>query len=154
MKKSKIIIGAVLVAVAGLVCFGFVQAYAQFSSPDERIAYVIQKITEKIALDPQQQAELENIADALKEKAAEMKAGKTQIHKQLAALARQEQLTTGELEALFAQKREQLDSMADFIGEQFVRFHAMLSPEQREKLAVAIETHQARNGHCRFSDNE
>ena len=152
MKNRKIIINTIVVTILGLLGFGLVQGYAFMKSPGERIAYVTGKIAEKLALDAQQEAELNSMADAVKEKMIALKTGRAQMHEELAALARQEQINEEEINDIIAKKRVQFDDMAQFIGEQVIQFHAMLTPEQREKLATIIETHDIRSSHCRFRE--
>lgn len=150
MKKRRLIITGVLAALAGLLVTGFAYGYRSFFSPAERIDHITKKITRELNLDAGQQQVLEEIATAVKEKITEMRGEHDQAHGRTLALIRQDQLTEADVMDLVAEHHRRFEPVAEFAAEQIVRFHNVLTVEQREQLAKAIEEHARGGGRCRF----
>ena len=150
MKKRRVFYSGILVALAGLIFTGFAYGYRHFYSPEERIDHFTEKISKELNLDDQQRQVLQDIATAFKEKVTELHAGREQTHREVIALVGQEQVTHEDVMALMAQHRQKFDALAAFAAEQFVRFHAVLTAEQRGQLAQAIENHALNARQCRF----
>lgn len=136
--KTSIIL---LTAAMVFLMAGCRQHFGGFYSPEERMAHLIDKIESELSLEPDQKEKLEQIAQAVKEKIVENADQRNAKSRQIIDLIRQETITTEDLNALKSAHQQKVDEMADFFGEQFISFHAMLSTPQKEKLAELIESH-------------
>ena len=150
MNKRRIFFTIASVLLVGGLFTGFAYAYGHFYSPEERIAHITDKITKELDLDADQQATLYEIAQAFKDRFVALKASRQQVRQQVTDLVLKDQISTGEIDAFIARRREKFDEIAAFVSEQLLRFHAMLTPDQREQVARHIEAHASKKSWCRF----
>lgn len=150
MKKRRILYSGILAALAGLLLTGFAYGYRSLYSPEERINHFREKLTKELNLDTAQQQVLEEIIAAFKEKIIALHDRHKQTHGRVIALFKQDQVTSEDVMDLVAEHRQKFDGMAAFAAEQFVRFHDVLTAEQREQLAQHIEERALKARHCRF----
>lgn len=150
MKNRRVLYIGILVALTGLVFSGFAYGYRHFFTPGERIDHITGKIGKELNLDAQQAQVLQEIATAFKLKLAELQGDHEQMHSQAAALVGRDRITSEDVLNLMAEPRRKFDTLATFAAEQFVRFHEVLTPEQRAQLAQAIEDLPFHGSRCRF----
>lgn len=138
-KKMRISI-ALLIAAAVAMLGGCKSPCGGFFTAEERMTHVIDKIETELSLDAAQKEALQTMVAEIKTKISGMAGDRKTIHRNLAAMVRNEQITVGELEETMAPHRQKWEETSALIKERFVRFHALLTPEQRDKLASIIET--------------
>lgn len=151
MKNRRVLYIGVLVALAGLVFSGFAYGYRFIYSPGERIDHITAKIGKTLNLDEQQAQVLQEIATAFKLKIDELQGDHEQMHSEAAALMGQDRITSENVLNLMATHRQKFDALATFAADQLVRFHDVLTPEQRAQLAQAIEDPPLHGSRCRFA---
>lgn len=150
MTRKRLLYSGIIIALVGVVFSGFAYGYRHFYSPEERIRHFTDKISTELNLDAQQQAVLEEIAAAFKEKMVEMHSGREQTRQEVVALVARDQVTVEEVQSLMARPRDKFHALADFAAEQFVRFHSVLNADQRTRLSEAIDAHTLEARRCRF----
>ena len=146
MQKKWTIVTILLVAAIGTLFIGCKRHWGGFYTPEERITHVIDKIEKELNLDAAQKEELQQITWEIKDKIANMKEDRKSKHQELVILIRKEQITADDIDTLMMQHHQKMENIVEFAGQRFIRFHTLLTPEQREKLATMIETHL--KDHC------
>lgn len=115
--------------------------------PRHKVDWVKKELTGKLELTDIQVAELDRIIETVKAKHADLHAAYPDLRSALFDELRKDQLTAEEVRQLFESRRPALEEMLTVISEGIADFHAVLSPEQREKLVAEMESHNER---CRF----
>lgn len=141
--KKTLIIGIGVISVLGLTALGL-QAYQGFWGGGKMEA-VVDLLTYRLSLDDNQRAQLTAIASEIKQKAVASRAGREAGHKALVDLVRQANLDRQKLDAMIRDRQQHMNEFVQQVAERLVEFHAGLTPEQREKLAHAIENHKMGN---------
>ena len=99
------------------------------------------RIASRLDLSETQKDELKAITTEIAAKAKQMHADRQTRHQELADLVRQDAINRADVDQKIADKLAKIKEMADFAADRLVAFHATLTPEQREKVAVHIEEH-------------
>lgn len=144
MKKKRILIGAIVFFTLALIlaaCGHSRFAGYHGASPEKRVAWIKQHISDELNLDAAQNEKLDAIAADLMERRKEMKPVREKGRLELAALVRAENIDRNDLEQLVDKKRAHVEEMLDVVMDHAVEFHQMLTPEQRTLLAEKIEKH-------------
>ncbi len=161
MKKKSLIKGAIVAGVGGLVVIALMagvfvgcghRAYHSGSQdPGMHVEWLSGKIADRLELTADQKTKLEGIVADLHEKRQEGRTWRQSMRQDVINLVRQEQIEQKDIDRLVDMHRQHMDQMITFLGDRVIQFHALLTPEQREKLAGEIEKHEP--GHwrkCRF----
>ena len=150
MKKRIIIISIVVVGVAlmGLAFAAGPGSGGWHRSPEEKVAYVKEKISEGLALDDAQKATLDRIADEIIAEHQEIRSGRQAFKTELTELISKEDVSADELKTLFDTRKPVIEEVMQMASAHIAEFHSILTPEQRETLVEKIESHQGRR--CRF----
>jgi Spy/CpxP family protein refolding chaperone len=141
MQKKWLLLTILLAVTIGTLFIGCKRHCSGFYTPEERITHLIDKIEKELDLDAAQKDELQQITWEIKDKMTNLKEEKRSKHKAIVALIRKEQVTADDIDTLMMQHHQKMEDMVEFAGQRFIRFHTLLTPEQREKLATMIETH-------------
>ena len=99
------------------------------------------RIAARLDLNDAQKADLKSIAIEIAAKVKDMRADREARHQELADLVRQETISRDTVDRMITDKLEQMEELAAFATERLLAFHATLTPEQREKIAVHLEEH-------------
>lgn len=134
MKRSIFIGTLVLVCMTALV---FTACHSR--SPETRIEWIKDEITDRLELNVDQRAMLDQIAADMLEGGRQMHQGREEARATLMAELKKEHMDRSTIEELVARKRQQLDEMADYLIDSALTFHATLTPQQRGKLAAELE---------------
>jgi len=113
-------------------------------TPEEKLAHVKSWATKELTLNEAQQVELERMLTAMAEKRAAMRGMHADFRKAFVDEMRKEQLRPEDLKQLVDARRPAFEEMLDVAAENLAAFHAMLTPEQREKLIAKLESHHGR----------
>ncbi len=108
------------------------------------------RIASKLDLDESQQASLEAITAEFKAKMTEIHAGSKERRIQVANLIRQDVIDRVAVDQMIAERRDKILELADLAVDRLIAFHAVLTPEQREKIADHIKSRADKK--CRFRD--
>lgn len=115
--------------------------------PRHKVDWVKKELTDKLELTDIQVAELDRIIETVKARHADLHAAYPDFRTEFFDELRKDQLTAEEIRQLFKSRRPAFEEMMTAISEGIADFHAVLTPEQREKLVAEMEAHK---GHCRF----
>ena len=134
-----IFVGSVVACNHGRRCGGF----------DEfDLAAATDRIASRLDLTASQQADLEQIAGEIAEKAKAMHADRENRLQALAGLVRQDAIGRDVVDGMIADKIEMLKEIAEYSAQRLIAFHGTLTPEQREMIASRIESRSSDD--CRF----
>ena len=148
MKKRNVVFITMisLLLVTGLVACKRGYHHGGFDEFDLEAA--VNRIASRLDLTESQKADLKAISEEIAAKAQEMHADREARHQEIADLVRQETISRDTVDRLVEEKLDKVVEMTDFVADRMIAFHATLTPEQREKIAVHIEEHHS--GGCRF----
>jgi Spy/CpxP family protein refolding chaperone len=149
MKKKHVVI---IMAMVTFIFVGGVAACKHGHHPggfDEfDLAAVTNRIASRLDLTESQKADLDQMAREFAERVQAMHAEQENRRQELADLVRQESIDKVLVDQRIAEKLYKMSEMADFAADRLIAFHSTLTPEQREKIAVHIESRAS--GGCRF----
>jgi len=112
-----------------------------YVNPEKHAARICEHLTKQLDLDESQQQELETMAQDLLEKGSSLHQLRATGRQEVLSILRADSLDRQQVERLVAQHREEIDELISAVGSRLTDFVEMLSPEQRERLAKAIEDH-------------
>ena len=149
MKKKRILIAVIVFVTLALVLAAC--GHSRFAgyhgvSPEKRVEWVKQHISDELNLDAAQNAKLDAIAEDLMTRRKKMAPEREKGRLELAALVRTDTLNRADLEQLVDKKRAHIEEVIDVVMDHALEFHQMLTPEQRTLLAEKIEKHE--KGRC------
>ena len=157
--KTIILIGMYIVLIFGVtILFGcdhprashFSGFSGRSSAPNEkRIAWMKEKITDRLELDEAQNEALDRFTGDLIEQHAQLHDLREEAKQTLREEFSRDTIDPERVQALIAKSRDNFDDITDFFAGWMVEFHQILTPEQRTKLITVIED----RGRCRFSRN-
>ena len=150
MKKMTLIITIVSVVLVGLIALALGCRSSIAHSGHHNKAYVLEKVTRELDLDEEQQARLDGLFTRLRDAHAEGQEFRNTLHADFLTAVNEEQLDRVELDRLYAEAKQRVDSFYDVFAAELVEFHGMLTPEQRGKLIEKIES----RAECRRSFRE
>ena len=140
MKKRNVVIvtlTSLFLATGFAACkHGYHRGFDEFD-----LEAVTNRIAARLELDDTQKADLEVLAAEITGKVKEMRADRESRHRELADLVRQEAISRETVDRMIGDKMEKMEELAGFATDRLLKFHATLTPEQREKIAVHIEEH-------------
>jgi Spy/CpxP family protein refolding chaperone len=132
MKSRKFIMIAV---IAALILGGCSR------TPEQRAEHMVKYLASELKLDDSQKAQFEKIKDEFLTKRPGMIKMREETVREANDLMRSAEIDKTRLNALVDKNQTQANDMMRFVAAKFTEIHDMLTPEQREKLVVMIETH-------------
>lgn len=114
-----------------------------------RIDYVVGRMTRTLDLDEVQQERLRTMAEAVHARMAEIRTDRETVKSELIGLVSKGSVDAREIDDFMRRKMERIEPVRLLVAENLAAFHAMLRPEQREKLVAEIRNHEP--GRCRFA---
>lgn len=116
--------------------------------PEKKANYIVKRMTKTLNLSELQSSEVRKIVNDLMSKGQELMGDKQKHHAVLLEQLRSDQLDMDLISAMADEKTGQIDEMISLMITKFSELHAILTPEQRTKLADHIEKKATRR-HCR-----
>ncbi len=101
--------------------------------------WVSEKLTSKLDLDEAQQTKLQSIKTELVAKHKELKPKRDAWMTEVISQIRKDTVDVKSLEKVSAEQDVRHIEMRKFFQAKMIEFHAVLKPEQREKLAELVE---------------
>jgi Spy/CpxP family protein refolding chaperone len=141
MKSRKFILIAVA-AIAALILGGCSR------TPEQRAEHMVKYLVSELKLDDSQKAQFEKIKDEFLTKRPGMIKMREETVREANDLMRSAEIDKTRLNALVDTNQTQANDMMRFVAAKFTEIHDMLTPEQREKLVVMIETHMTDKRHA------
>ena len=118
--------------------------HAKCGSPEKRMEWLKEEITDRLELNKDQQARLDEITNDLVDRGREMRAIRASIRDTLMTELRKSEMNKEDLIRVFSENRAKFEDMISLFADRLVEFHQMLQPEQRAKLVAELEKHQKR----------
>jgi Spy/CpxP family protein refolding chaperone len=147
MTRRRTTVVGILVGLSLLIAGSILYAHGEnswgsgFGNPEERVLMVSLYLTKKLDMDTTQQQALETITNELLKKGKALHDLRTSSRDELVSILRADSVDMQRVQLLQSQHQA---IIADFIaeaGSRLADFVNMLSPEQRQRLAVLIENH-------------
>lgn len=137
--KKKILITSFVSIITGSLIFAVgCRHHAMYCSADKKAEWVVKKISSELDLNEVQQQKLEQIKKELLERSDELHGIKQEISESVAEQVRSEKFDEDKMNALIADKETKMKEMREFLVSKLSEFHAVLNPQQRQKLADRI----------------
>jgi periplasmic protein CpxP/Spy len=141
----KTVLLLVVVAVVGVAfiagCGGHHRGKFSCKSPDKIAKFITNNIAKGLNLNEEQKAKLNSIKEEIVSMHQNNKTDHQAMHTEIKTLILSDQIDAAQLNSLIDQKLEKHGEMKDFLVSKFVEFHAILTPEQRQKLVDKLEKH-------------
>lgn len=142
MKGFLKVSGLILVAAAL-----FAGGCRYYKSPEKRAEFVVKKITSELDLNDSQKEKLYKIKDEILSKRKELKLQGPRIPAEALAEFRQPTLDEKKINKSFELEMNKMTEMRTFMTKKAIEFHAVLTPEQRNKLVDLITEFQQKHRH-------
>lgn len=146
MKNLKVAGVLAVAAIIGLALSGCGRYGWHNKTPEKRAAYVMEKLSSELDLTKEQRVKLEEIKNVIVAAVKDARKDEAKVHKDALGLLRKEKVTSGEIEEFFNSREAEYRKIKPVIIGQLKEFHDMLTPEQREKLALLAEKYHSRRG--------
>jgi Spy/CpxP family protein refolding chaperone len=128
-----------IVIVFGVLALLVTSAGCHRKSSEQRAEGIVNTIAERLELNDTQKAKLSSMKEEFLAKAPAMKKTREESFDQMIGLMRSPSIDPDIIRGLAEKNRAQADELIGFILAKFSEFHAMLTPEQREKAAKEME---------------
>lgn len=137
-----------VVAIIGLAVAAGPGGAGWHRSPEEKIAYLKTKITEKLELNEMQKTTLDRIAQEMLDEHEQWSGTREAFKTSFMETVAKDSVTPEDIKALFEIKRPVFEEMMEVAAVHIAEFHSVLTPEQRTTLIAEIKDHHG--GRCRF----
>lgn len=136
MKKWAIVIVTLLTGGSLLLFSGCKQG---LHDREARIDFVIDYLEEVLDLDTRQQAKLAEIRKEMTAELVVLQESRKKMHPMLKEQLAAEKIDTAVVKQAIAEHRRQFDRIFDLAIDRLAEFHALLTPDQRQKLLAKLE---------------
>jgi hypothetical protein len=136
IKTKTWVIGGVVAALLGTSAMA---AKWRDHSPEERAAFAVERVSDRLDLTPVQKAEFEKVAAAYVEIRGARPEFMASLSGELQTLSKDATLTVEEVNVLRDQIKSEFDKRADAIIPQFVSFYNTLDDNQRQMVSARLE---------------
>lgn len=120
----------------------------RMGNPEKKANHIVKRMTKTLKLSDKQSSEVRVLVNDLVKKGQDLMGDKQKHHTVLINQLRSDQLDMELISSMADEKTGQIDEMKSLMITKFSELHAILTPEQRTKLADHIEQKAARR-HCR-----
>jgi Spy/CpxP family protein refolding chaperone len=145
--KKKVMVGTAvaltLLFVGGSVLYANLRPKwgGGFFNPEEHAEYLQYRLTKELDLDASQQQELQNIVQDLLEKGRTLHELRTTSRQEVLSMLRGNSIDRQRIENLRVKHQERIGEFLAVAGDRLADFLSMLTAEQKQRLADAIEKH-------------
>jgi Spy/CpxP family protein refolding chaperone len=140
--------GAVgLVGAAGYRAHGHGGAIAHHAFAHRFVDFTVAEHLKEIGATEAQKAKVTAIKDRLLEKARALHEERDGLHEELARLFQEDQVDAARVKALVRERTDAVARFGEEAADALVELHAVLTPEQRQKLRAGMQEHAGRHGH-------
>ena len=134
-----LIVGALLILLAVVCGCGHRSKFCMTHfSPAKKVEWITKRIAKELDLNDQQKEKLGQIRDEIIAKQAEMRQQKEELINAFISEIPKDTLNLQFLKDLLQEKHQDMEQMYDFTLARLEEFHAILAPQQRQKLAERI----------------
>jgi periplasmic protein CpxP/Spy len=137
---KKILITLTVVIVGGGILFAAGCAHRFSSStPEEKAGWAVDRIKSKLDLSDQQVTEVNKIKDEILAKKDDFRDMREGFYETMLNEIRSDKFDVNAVNQLFTAKEAKSRELRTFMIQEAAKFHAILTPEQREKIAKKME---------------
>jgi periplasmic protein CpxP/Spy len=111
------------------------------SSPEEKANHISKKIAKELDLTADQKSKLDKIKGDILARKADFSALHAGLQQTLLGQIRSASVDQAKLNQGLEDREAKMKDLRGFMVAEFAEFHAMLNPDQREKLASKLERH-------------
>jgi Spy/CpxP family protein refolding chaperone len=131
-KKRRIIWGAVIIIflITGIAGIGFAQKVKKMRD-NGPMFFIMEKISKELNLTDNQKAEVEKIREEIKAKMESKKQDRENNFTELENIFKQDKIDKESLKLLSQKHEQDREEMKEFMMDEFIKFHAILTPQQR-----------------------
>ena len=150
MSRKKLIIGGSILTILlfGLIAKGCKHRAYHFSkSPEEKIEFFVEHVSDELDLTEQQEAKVKNLAEEVHSTMESQKSTTHEIYTTILGEIKKNSVDKDKLNSVIDAKMNDFNEMKPFIIDKFSEFHNILTPEQRNELAEQMEKLHKRMGH-------
>jgi len=146
MKKKTLIISIVTILTGGLFAGAGCRHHSMHCSAEKKAEWVTKKISRELDLTDEQKLKLNQIKDEFLAKKNELHGNRKEMLDAFLLQVNSSQIDEEKLNSLIAEKETKMIEMRKYLVSKFAEFHAVLTPEQRGKLAAKVsEFHEKCN---------
>lgn len=133
-KKRTLLISLLIVLVGFMTIGGITFAQKMKHMRDDGPLFMMmEKISKDLNLTDQQKADMDKIKDEIKAKMESKRENHKGDMKDFEDAFKQDKLDKQTLKQLMSKHDADREEMRDFMADEFIKFHALLTPEQRQK---------------------
>ena len=150
MSRKKIIIGGSVITVLlfGLIAKGCKQRAYHFSkSPEEKIEFVVEHVSDELDLTDEQESKVKNLAEEVHSRMESQKNTTHEVYTTILGEIKNSSVDKEKLSSVIDNKMNNINELKPFFVDKFAEFHQILTPEQRNELAEKMEKLHKRMGH-------
>lgn len=152
-KKRTLIISVLAVLVAFMAIGGITFAQKMKHMRDDGPLFMMmEKMSKDLNLTEQQKTEMDKIRDEIKAKMESKRENRKGDMKDFEDAFKQDNLDKQTIKQLMSKHDADREEMKDFFIDEFVKFHALLTPEQRQKAIDKM--HEMRDKREKFFDKD
>lgn len=140
MSKRSIAFTALLfLVISGIVLAGCGPRRFFCATPEDRAAMIVKKMTSDLDLTKEQVEKVNRIKDEILAKTKSIRDEREAVHAQVKALVTSATLDRNTVGRFLTGREEKFKALKPFFVDKIVEFHALLTPEQRIKVAEKME---------------
>ncbi len=137
-KKIFIIFAAVIVIGGVLFAAGCGRRYS-CGTPEQKAQWMVDKIKNKLDLSAEQVTEVSKIKDEILAKRDDFRTLREGFYETMLNEVRSDKFDANKVNQLFTANEAKFKELRGFMISELAKFHAVLTPEQREKIAKKME---------------
>lgn len=140
--SSKIIIAVLAVAGSSGAVYAFSKGGDWHMTPEEKVEFVTERVTNKLELDSQQQQNFTSLAETVAQIMIDARAAKQQQVEELTALLQEPNLNQARVLEIVQQKTQMVNEKAPLVVTSLAVFLDSLNAEQKQELQEMLEHHR------------
>ena len=122
-----------------LFIFAFIMAGCSRPTMQQRMNFMVDRISQRLSLTPDQQTNLIQIKDGFFSRLKSQQDQRGELGDEFVALIKSDTIDTNKLNDIKLKMKDLNGDLGDYVTRSLVDFHKTLTPEQREKVADWLE---------------
>jgi len=140
MSKKTISLAAIsLLVISGLLIAGCGPRRFFCATPEDRAAMIVKKMTRDLDLTKEQVDRVNRIKDEILAKTKPLRDERESVHQQVKALVTGATLDRNAVNKFISGREDKIRALKPFFVDKIVEFHALLTPEQRNRVAEKMD---------------
>ncbi len=115
--------------------------------PQKQADKIVDRMKRKLDLNSEQEAKIRVLAHEVADSLATLRGLHQGLHAEILKQLRSPAVDTAALGHDVSDREARFHALRPFLVRKFSELHALLTPQQREKLAAFLEKHRGRHGH-------